>query len=100
MATKQEGGDPAPPVAEAAQPDPDVQKLWDALEKFDLPRKKVFELLAPHSEKIQKSLEFFDIPRQAIDIAIDPLRYTSAKEAGPEALESFWSEQEGKLEKQ
>ena len=130
MATKQEGVDPAPPVAEAAQPDLDVQRLWDALEVFDIPRKKVFELLAPHSEKIWKSLETFDIPRQALweqykdvgklfadDFKRNPIqamkdweiRRVDPSRAGQGALETFdrprqaleeyWTEREGELEK-
>ena len=129
MTTKQEGVDPAPPMAEAAQPDPDVQKLWDVLEKFDIPRKKVFELLAPHSEKILDSLETFDIPRQALweqykDVGklfaddfkrnpIQAMKDWEIRRVDPEmvgvrpvpvpsqeqALESYWSEQESKLEK-
>lgn len=141
-------GEPLAETVESLRPDPDVQKLWDALEKFDLPRKKVFELLAPHSEKILDSLEAFDIPRQMIsgkpgrfeaipkavfgeekweqykdvgelfadDFKRDPIQAMKdweIRRVDPEmvgvrpvpvpsqeqALESYWSEQESKLEK-
>ena len=75
--------------------DKGIQKLWDALETFDIPRQKVFELLAPHSERIQK---FLNPSRHEGLRPHTIIRDPSHPQSFP-ALDKFWEEQKGKLEK-